>query len=370
MLRRRSALVHNTAVYAPTLRGHWGLALPAYLHATSPLRRYADLVVQRAVFARLDGAAHPYSIARLATIGEHLNVLRRAAMDSKAEHFKQRTHAAERRAATTARDIGHLDQSAFHALLKRAAKDGLEAPEVVAEAARRVPERLSALDLAHILLIARGAEWGQAREAALRRLSTRPEEAASIASMYIQWNKLPAVVLHEREEGPPHQRTFAAHATLSQPDGTLLARGNARTGPTKKHAQHLAYVSLIAALAGLTDPAADAPLRQSSSPSFPSKARKRASTLTTVSEVYERSQRGELTDVTWTLSSSGPGHMLTYHCALRALYQGKPVSGEGTGGSKAAARTAAASSLLLHVDESPASAVTASCALTSHEAGV
>ncbi|WP_439681728.1 RNB domain-containing ribonuclease [Embleya sp. MST-111070] len=367
LLRRRTGLVQNAAVYAPTLRGHWGLALPAYVHATSPLRRYADLVVQRAVFAHLDGAAHPYPITQLATIGEHLNALRRAAMDSKAEHFKQRTHAADRRAATTARDIGHLDQTAFHALLKRVAKDGLEAPEVVTEATRRAPERLSALDLAHILLIARGAEWGQAREAALRRLNTRPEEAASIASMYIQWNGLPAVRLHERAEGPPHRRSFTAHAALSQQDGTDLARGNARTGPTKKNAQHLAYVSLIAALAGMEDPTADAFVRQA--PSLP-KARKSVSNLTAVSEVNERSQRGELTDLDWTISSSGPGHMLTYRCLVHALHQGEPVSGDGVGGSKSTAKTAAASSLLLHLDEPPVSSDPAPRACTSHDAGV
>ena len=43
------------ARYSPKNIGHFGLALPRYMHFTSPIRRYADLVVHRAIAGVLRG---------------------------------------------------------------------------------------------------------------------------------------------------------------------------------------------------------------------------------------------------------------------------------------------------------------------------
>src|SRR4051794_23693574 len=47
----RLNLITQKARYTSTLTGHYGLNVPAYAHITSPLRRYADLAVQRQLVA-------------------------------------------------------------------------------------------------------------------------------------------------------------------------------------------------------------------------------------------------------------------------------------------------------------------------------
>ena len=72
----------SQAVYSPVNIGHFGLALPRYAHFTSPIRRYADLLVHRALIAgcRLgDGALPPEVGERFASIGEHISTTERRA---------------------------------------------------------------------------------------------------------------------------------------------------------------------------------------------------------------------------------------------------------------------------------------------------
>ena len=46
------------AIYDPANIGHFGLNLAKYAHFTSPIRRYADLVVHRALIRAFDLGEH------------------------------------------------------------------------------------------------------------------------------------------------------------------------------------------------------------------------------------------------------------------------------------------------------------------------
>ncbi len=74
------------AVYSPKSLGHFGLAKSHYTHFTSPIRRYADLLVHRALAhskgaPRIEGAA-------LDTLAQHLSRTERTAAEAEQESKK------------------------------------------------------------------------------------------------------------------------------------------------------------------------------------------------------------------------------------------------------------------------------------------
>jgi ribonuclease R len=113
------------AAYTPSNIGHFGLALRRYAHFTSPIRRYADLLVHRALIAGITAAGRDFGAGGLpagnedgesfAELGEHISATER------------RAAAAERAALERYRVIllaGSLD-SIFAARISGVAEFGL-----------------------------------------------------------------------------------------------------------------------------------------------------------------------------------------------------------------------------------------------------
>ncbi|MCX7324632.1 MAG: ribonuclease R [Hyphomicrobiales bacterium] len=77
------------ALYSPENIGHFGLNLRKYAHYTSPIRRYADLIVHRALITHLrlgdDGLRADTSRKELVRIGELISASERRAMAAERE---------------------------------------------------------------------------------------------------------------------------------------------------------------------------------------------------------------------------------------------------------------------------------------------
>ncbi|MBO6785123.1 MAG: RNB domain-containing ribonuclease, partial [Alphaproteobacteria bacterium] len=73
------------AEYSPDNIGHFGLGLRDYAHFTSPIRRYADLLVHRALISGLrlgDDGLGAGERERFEEIGEHISQTERRAVSA------------------------------------------------------------------------------------------------------------------------------------------------------------------------------------------------------------------------------------------------------------------------------------------------
>ncbi len=117
------------AQYSPENLGHFGLSLRRYAHFTSPIRRYADLLVHRALISGLrfgaDGLPHPPEDFR--AIGTHISMTERraAAAERSAADRYTAAYLAERIGAEFAGRINGVTRAGLFVTLDETGADGL-----------------------------------------------------------------------------------------------------------------------------------------------------------------------------------------------------------------------------------------------------
>lgn len=120
----------SQARYSPENEGHFGLALSRYAHFTSPIRRYADLVVHRALVSAYgfgDGGITSHEIAEMEEIAEHISATERRSAIAERDAVDRYTalYLAERTGATFAGRISGVTRFGLFIELLETGADGL-----------------------------------------------------------------------------------------------------------------------------------------------------------------------------------------------------------------------------------------------------
>ncbi|MEO6893288.1 MAG: RNB domain-containing ribonuclease [Ktedonobacteraceae bacterium] len=353
------------ARYAPTVEGHFGLQLPAYLHMTSPLRRYPDLVNQRILHAILKGTALPYTVPELEAMAEQVNTVEQLIKDAKKAFFLNEYDEPLRRALAEAvqsqgdapRPLSHLDEKHFHSLIRMAAQGADLSPVIEQELYSRLEEQaLNTHDIFTLVFRFQntGEAWERVKRAALYWLQSQPHHAITLLMMGQQALGWQEATCEETAEGPGHQRVFYAWAAVTVEERRHISSWHA--APNKDLAKQEAWAEVLAHVAGVDLPAAPAeeqddtaeatehasqaaplPLVPTGAPSWEG-ADKNA-----VSILHEMAQRHEIHPASYTYTLAGPPHDPLFTCTCTVTtHDGRTTALSASGKTKKAAAQEAA----------------------------
>ena len=139
------------AVYAAENLGHFGLNLRRYAHFTSPIRRYADLIVHRALIRAFgfgdDGLPAGTTTEGLSRIGEEISAAERRAMAAERDTIDRliAAHLADRIGATFTGRISGVTKSGLFVKLSETGADGFVPAATIGADYYRYEERQHAL---------------------------------------------------------------------------------------------------------------------------------------------------------------------------------------------------------------------------------
>src|SRR5690606_6111677 len=202
---------------------------------------------------------------------------------------------------------------------------------------------LAPRDACQVLFFTSGDVWHELRERIAAWVATEPAHAITLVTMYTQLANAGEVEWETEDLGNPGQPCFAVEVSLVGADKAL--RSPRRSARSKREARQQAALGLIAILANVTDHSRDIDFPP------PAESQQRGRVIPDghpVAAVNELSQIGELRDVSWSFSRTGPAHEPVHSCTVHAVdvRTGETLAAGGSGPAKAAAKSDAAAALL------------------------
>ena len=259
-LALRVTRTFGRARYESRPRGHHGLRLPAYTHATSPLRRYPDLVTQRIVWSHLDGDSAVYSSDELAEVAAEINASNDLKRRKTEDHFKRMSRKVSARHILD-RNYDALDQKQWRKMFDLMTATG-PAPGIETELGRRLDENLLvANDIAR--LATASSAWDGIRKRFFAKVrAAHPEfgpSALNGRAQILGTDQSIEIDVQSDPGRPIHQPLFAARARLDD------SVGRWQIGESKKAAAAQAMWELLDVICGHTA-SVDEPVRWPAEP--------------------------------------------------------------------------------------------------------
>lgn len=321
----------QAARYAPTVAGHFGLALDAYLHGTSPIRRYADVVVQRAIYSAL-GAGPPLHVSDVEDACQLINATEKEWREKRSEDFKMKANSKARK-ANDPRFVTGLSERDFLRVLEIACREHSITEHLAAAFVTRLQGgQLQPRDFHPLFFqIERGGQPEAQRpflqtmlDAVWEKMNAEPHHATSVLLMGVQSGHIAALEVEEEGSVSPFRCQVRSGGE----------RGPWRVAGTKKAAKAEAHYALLRHLAG-------APVRgddsapSSAPPADPVRPNDALNALAWLNEYAQQNQAPY--PVYEVVTTSG---------GFEAACRFGEHETTGTGGSKKAARMAAAAEMV------------------------